>query len=199
MAITEFSLSGRNNTKSDSMLIGNSSVAPAYDSIATVTISTSGTVSNAEFTNIPDTYKHLQIRGICRSGYGGVSTYAMFATFNNNTDANAYSNKVMYSSSTSVLCANAMSTNMSIVNYAGGGVASGFFSPFVCDILDYTSTDKYKTVRTIGGLAANGNGGDIISYRTSVWKNTNKITSIQLRASADYWTQYSHFALYGLA
>lgn len=198
MAITELSLSGTTNTKSNSMLIGNANRAPVFDSIATISIATSGVVLNAEFTNIPDTYKHLQIRAVCKSGYGGNTTFGMNATFNNDTTANIYTNKVLYNSSTTVSAAYSLNNYMAIVNSGGGGTSSGFYAPFICDILDYANTNKYKTVRTLGGFAANGTGGDIITFRRSLWKSTNKITSIQLKTSGDYWTQYSHFALYGI-
>jgi len=42
-------------------------VPNSYESIASVTVG-SGGAANVEFTSIPATYTHLQIRGIARSG-----------------------------------------------------------------------------------------------------------------------------------
>jgi hypothetical protein len=50
-------------------------VAPSttsYESIATVTVGSGGSAANVEFTSIPATYTHLQIRGIARTASHGV-------------------------------------------------------------------------------------------------------------------------------
>jgi hypothetical protein len=65
------------------------------------------------------------------------------------------------------------------------------------DILDYTSTNKNKTVRSLGGF--DRNGGGIITLSSSLWfKTPEAITSIRLKPQSSSWTQYSSFALYGI-
>jgi hypothetical protein len=70
------------------------------------------------------------------------------------------------------------------------------FAAAVIDILDYANTNKYKTVRTLGGTDLNGSG--TISFSSSSWRNTNAVTSIKLLAEQTAFAQHSTFALYGV-
>lgn len=66
------------------------------------------------------------------------------------------------------------------------------------DILDYTSTNKNKTMRTLQGMDSNG-GGTISLHSGLYYGTTNAVTSIKLyAASGGNLNQYSHFALYGI-
>jgi hypothetical protein len=67
----------------------------------------------------------------------------------------------------------------------------------VIDLLDYTNTNKYKTKRAISGLDVNGSGGGI-DIDSSLWMNTNAVTSIKLFPDVGSLVQYSTFALYGV-
>jgi hypothetical protein len=74
--------------------------------------------------------------------------------------------------------------------------ASGF-GVCVMDILDYQNTNKYKTVRGLGGYDDNGQG--VISFQSALWQNTNAITQIDITpGSGTSFSQYSSFALYGI-
>jgi hypothetical protein len=74
------------------------------------------------------------------------------------------------------------------------------FGGGVVDILDYASTSKNKTIRTLSGADINGAGGDL-RLSSGLWFATPAaITSITLYAnggSSDF-AQYSSFALYGI-
>jgi hypothetical protein len=74
---------------------------------------------------------------------------------------------------------------------------SNIFGSFVCDILDYRDTNKFKTIRTIGGFDNNGSG--VVSLRSGVYRSTNAITSIKLfNNPGNNFAQYSSCALYGV-
>jgi hypothetical protein len=78
----------------------------------------------------------------------------------------------------------------------GAPSSTGTPSPGVIDILDYADTNKFKTVRSLGGSDANGNGSLI--YQSSLWRSTSAITSIKLETGSGNYNQHSSFALYGV-
>ena len=75
---------------------------------------------------------------------------------------------------------------------SSGGV--GYPLVVVCDILDYIDTNKYKTIRSLGGNDNNAAQG-AVAFRSNNWRNTSAVTSIVLSGS---FAQYSHLALYGI-
>jgi len=74
-----------------------------------------------------------------------------------------------------------------------GSTTSGFGG--VTDILDYASTNKNKTVRTLGGFDANGSG--YVNLTSNLWSNTAAINTITINAVGTF-NQYSQFSLYGI-
>ncbi|NDB60873.1 hypothetical protein EB001_20875 [bacterium] len=200
MAITEFSLSGRNNTKSDSMLIGNSSVAPAYDFIA----KQNGTGSSGiiEFWNIPSNYTHLQIRGIGRSDYATgnyVSTSFQF----NGAGGTEYSSRYLVGNGASASAYDWAPTSQiyGTFNTAVNAIALNY-AAYIIDIFDYTNTNKYKTIRCLNGFDNNALGSTSFNQGTvgissGLWKSTSAITSMKIINSGN-WTTDTNFALYGI-
>ena len=70
------------------------------------------------------------------------------------------------------------------------------FSAGVIDILDYASTNKYKTIRTLTGQDRNGAGtGGLYS---NLWMNSNAISSVTFSPDSGNWVQYTQFSLYGI-
>ena len=168
----------------------------AFNSIATTTVG-SGGASSIEFTSIPGTYKHLQIRIIARDNRATTGDYAALQ-FNNDTGAN-YAEHSLYGNGTSAsAAATASGTYMGINRFAGGSAGANTFGVSIIDILDYANTNKYKTTRNLGGYDNNGDGR--VGIDSGLWMNTNAITSIKLSAQAgsSNFTQYSSFALYGI-
>jgi hypothetical protein len=162
-----------------------------YESIATVDVTAGGGTTAIDFTAIAGTYKHLQIRAIAK---GGEATYSQFKIqFNSDTGAN-YSTHAVYGTGSGSGGAEGFA------NYSFGAFYSGSttnFGAMVIDVLDYSNTNKYKTVRTLAGV--DGNGSGIIDLASAGWRNTNAITSIKITtAGTGTIAQYSHFALYGI-
>jgi hypothetical protein len=62
-------------------------VTTSYESIATVTVG-SGGAANVEFTSIPATYTHLQVRGIGRSLEANTGVDVQYLRFNSDTGSN---------------------------------------------------------------------------------------------------------------
>jgi hypothetical protein len=192
MAITKISNSSlKNLNKYDSMLAGNTAYIPNYyQSIATVTVGAGG-LATASFTSIPQTYKHLQIRGFFNQGGGNwINT-----TYNSDTTAGAYQWHYPYGDGSSATAGYSGSSSATSTVCAYNANATNFGS-FVFDILDYTNTSKNKVGRSITGMDANGSGF-VMAPLSNLWINTAAITRIDL-ASSGTFAQYSHFALYGI-
>jgi hypothetical protein len=175
--------------------------APAggdYESIQTVTVGAGG-VASVTFSSIPSSYSHLQIRGISRINTGGGSgTVGLEMRFNSDTGSNYTSNHVLYGTGSSALAA-ASGTSMdvgSVVNFPQSAATANSFGVVVADILDYANTNKYKTVRGLGGYDGNDTNG-IVTFRSFAWMNTSAITSITVGVTYNF-AQYSSFALYGI-
>jgi hypothetical protein len=78
---------------------------------------------------------------------------------------------------------------------------AGYSSPnawgsMVYDILDYNSTSKFKTARTLLGYDNNGSGA--IFFTSGNWRSTSAITTVTIYPNTGTFAQYSHFALYGI-
>lgn len=166
----------------------------SYESIATVTVGAGGS-SSITFSSIPSTYKHLQIRGIARTATANWLT----ATFNSDTTAGVYRSHYLYGQGTTAIAGdngtNASGSGMYFGPYLGATTAN-VFGVNITDILDYSNTNKNKTVRTMWAYENNGNGGDQIWLESNLYMSTNAITSITLNLST--FQQYSSFALYGV-
>lgn len=166
-------------------------VTNSYESIMTATVSTA--VGYVEFTSIPSTFTHLQIRAIADTTAGDVSIKAQF---NSDTGAN-YSWHTMYADGGGSVYSDYSGVSSSAyTSFARGGNGSGVFSVSVIDILDYKNTNKYKTVKSFTGKDNNGSG--IMWLSSGSWRNTNAITSITITPESGNLKTYTTFALYGI-
>lgn len=159
----------------------------SYESISTVTVTSS--VSSVSFSSIVGTYKHLQLRSLC---FGSNNDENLYIRFNGDTGSNYARHYLEGNGSSASASGTAPDT---------GGVFSNEYSgtsPYVsvCDILDYTDTNKFTTLRSLSGRDANGSGS--IALRSSLWRNTAAVTSITIYAGAGTLSSGSHFALYGI-
>lgn len=152
--------------------------------------------SSVEFTNIPSTYTHLQVRAISRSTASTTNT-GVKATFNS-ASTNYYALHQLYGDGSSAIASPNPASSYIVTGHQTGASATGnIFGTMVMDVLDYANTNKNKTVRTFTGYDANGSG--LILFRSSLWMNTNAITSISFSSeAAGDIAQYSQFALYGI-
>ena len=156
------------------------------------------TAASITFSNIPSTYKHLQIRGIARSSRAA-SSDTIFMWYNGDTGTNYGLHFVSGNGSTanSFGAAANTATQMDVMQIATTSSATGVFGSIIIDILDYSNTSKFKTQRSIGGFNNTSNG--VLGLCSGHWRNTNAITSITLDAhSTDTFQQFSTFALYGI-
>ena len=190
-------LSVKNKTKSRSLLVGNA----AFDPSATFLIqryTIGGTaVSSIDFTSIPTTYKHLQIRLIGRSNVGVSGNDNYWITFNGDAGSN-YSNHYLYGNGSSAGSgAITSTTSMLAARTPGTSASANVFGGAIIDIADYASTSINKSIRSLTGADINGTG-DIFAF-SGTWLNTAAITSIKIQGmSGSTNATNATFALYGI-
>lgn len=167
------------------------SVEPNFESIATVNVG-SGGAGTVSFTSIPSTYKHLQIRAILRNAGDGLNSTI---TFNSDTASNYTYHYLLGDSSSASTSGTGSSSTATYLQVPGSAQTASVYGATVIDILDYSNTNKYKTVRNLQGYDLNGDGR--IALWSSVWTNTSAISNITFSNGVNF-AQYSSFALYGV-
>jgi hypothetical protein len=167
----------------------------AYDSLATVTLSSSA--SSITFAGIPSGYKHLQIRGIARSTRSDQNGSFANVIFNNDTTAN-YSWHFLNGNGSSASALGRSSQNaIEVDRWATSLVTANTYGSIIIDILDYANVTKNKTLRYLGGYDGNGNGE--IYLGSGAWLNSSTgISSITLTEGSGNFTANTQFALYGI-
>lgn len=187
-------------TNYSSFLAGNPAYVPPgdYESIATVTVGTNAP-SSISFTSIPATYAHLQLRGIARSAYAGsggnLATYIRI----NSDSGNNYAFHQMWGNGSSAQASSGTSQNLIYTIHGGPrtGDLSNTFSAQIIDILDYANTNKFKTIRTLGGHNLNNSSAQRMALTSGLWQSTSAITRIDFFVEGDI-AQYTQMALYGI-
>ena len=174
-----------------------SSVTPvslsSYESISTITVGASS-VGSVTFSNIPSTYKHLQLR-ISARGDSGSQDWGYFRV---NSGATGSSHYVLGQGAITDSSAYINSAQPLSLRFPGSSAGTGIFSGQVIDFVDYNNVNKNKTVRIFGGVDLNGSGQVVMSsYLYSA--DTAAISSIQVVGwGVGSFVQHSTFALYGI-
>jgi hypothetical protein len=162
----------------------------SYESIATVTVGSGGT-TNIDFSSIPSTYKHLQLRLLIQEPIDTVALQINSDTGNN------YSWHSLLGDGGAVAVGAASTTNM-IYTATTYGTSGSSFAVAVIDILDYADTSKNKTVRSLTGNDNNSSFSKVGLY-SGLWQSTSAITAIRVRSrTSGTIAQYSQAALYGI-
>ena len=165
----------------------------AFDSIQTYTLGSSQ--SSITFSSIPSTYKHLQLRITCQASgtFGGTTGLSM----NGNTTSN-YTYHVLVGNGSSVT---SVGYTLNTAIPVGNGIQqSGVNGVAIVDILDYTSTNKYKTVRSLSGVDNNSTGGVVTLQSGALFTGDglSAVSSITLTPQSASFIANSSFALYGI-
>jgi hypothetical protein len=180
---------------------GGAAAGGDYESIATVTVGSGGS-SSISFTSIPSTYKHLQIRALAQTNRATFAVDDFYMTFNSDSGAN-YSYHGLYGDGGSVgTTAVANATNIATTQNIGTTAMANTFGVVVADILDYSDTNKYKTLRMLSGEDTNGAVAGVfprLNFTSGSWRSTSAISTIFMAPiNSSLFTQYSSFALYGI-
>jgi hypothetical protein len=205
MAITKISNSSlKNLNKYDSFLAGNDPYDPGATYLIERQTIGAGGAASVEFTSIPSTYTHLQVRILGqtnRATYPLSSIYFQVGNGTIDTGSN-YSSHAMFGDG-STAYGNETYSNATYIGTAGsiGTSTGGTFSGSILDILDYANTNKYKTTRMISGFDVNGTVagfGGRVAFCSGNWRSNSAINRIKFYSPDGNFTQYSSFALYGI-
>lgn len=160
--------------------------------IQTITVGAGG-VSSVTFSNIPQNYEHLQLRFFGNSSSTG-NSFAMRANGGVSTgQPNAYWHYLTGNGS-SVYAGSASDNSTKLYGAYVGTTANPVAG--IAEILDYTNTNKYKVAKIISGSDSNGSGETMMLSCT--YASTTAVTSLYVFPTGGTFTQYSHFALYGI-
>lgn len=174
----------------------------AYDALSTVTVPSGGAAS-VEFAGIPSGYKHLQIRIFAKTNRATYASDSTIMQFNGDTAANYSHHNISGDGTASLITQGYANT---------GGVYDGFeftgttnssgWGAIIWDVLDYGSSSKNKTTKTLGGFDTNGTVagyGGHVGMASGLWRSLNPITSIKfIPQYGSLFLQNSQFALYGV-
>ena len=154
---------------------GGGGAAGSYDLISSTILTGSQASITFDTTGLGSTYKHLQIRLTARTS-DPAAVDALLMRFNSDTGTN-YNDHALFGNGSTV--ASAATSNGSFVPLglvAAANANSGLFGAVVTDILDFASTSKFKTVRSLSGVLSTV----FVQLRSAAWRNTSAITSIQI-------------------
>lgn len=171
----------------------------SFESIASVS---PGGTDLVTFSSIPSTYKHLQIRFVCKSSYTtaelgwgnsiSLSIGSATAAYNHQIYGNGANADTTYTNGGDYI--KIYGTNMASLSSQ-----TNMFSAGIIDIHDYSSTTKNKTFRAICGTDYNTGTSFAGSALNSGFINrTSAISNIYIYSAFNNFASGSSFALYGI-
>ena len=179
---------------------GSFAAVGAFESIATVNLSSAQAV--IDFDSIPQTYAHLQLRGILRA----TDTNDMpRVRINNSSTSSNYMWHNLVGNGQTVSSGNGVGQGDTYFRFrpmANTNSPANSYAGFVMDILDYANTSKIKAIKIRGGHTHNLLHGTqsnpaFIGIGSGAYFQTSAINRITFLTSANY-AQYSSIALYGI-
>lgn len=151
--------------------------------------------SSITFDNIPQTYKHLQLRYFARAGGSGGGEN-IYLRLNGNTTVSNYARHDLAGTGSSVIAQGGGSSDFYPTMVSGGQLAN-VYAGGIIDFLDYTNTNKNRTMRILNGFDVNGTGG-WVGLSSMLYLSTTAVSSIFMSNWANSFAAGSHFALYGV-
>jgi hypothetical protein len=158
---------------------------PTYTPLATVTLGSSA--SSVTFSSIPATYRDLILIHSSKHTFAG-STSVRDSGIRFNSDSG--SNYLRVNMDSKIDSGTATETSIALIY----GRVDGNFVPGIVQIMDYSATNKHKTV-----LYRSGAANDYVYAQAARWANTAAVTTITIAPSGSFQIiAGSTFALYGV-
>jgi hypothetical protein len=158
---------------------------PTYTPLANVTLGSA--TSSITFSSIPNTYRDL----ICVFVAKGSTTLQGRIRLNGDTGNNYNFQRVSGNGSTGTSGGGSNTTPGSLSVIAQATTTSAL--QMNINIMDYSATNKHKTILSQAGNAVNG--AEIFVNR---WVNTAAVTSVTILTSSGNWAIGTTAALYGI-
>jgi len=172
-------------------ILASSGGAPADFELIATAFGTGGS-RVIDFTAIPATYKHLQIRYIAKNSGSNVSLEVTF----NGVTTSSYATHLVSANGSSVSSANTVSATSMVMpdGVEDNSIANAFVSGII-DIGDYTNTNKNTTLKAMYGRLG---GTRRVALLTGFLNSTALINNVTLTGGAGHFTTASRFSLYGI-
>lgn len=190
MTVTRFSTGA---IRDNALATNVSFAASDMELISTIRVG-SGGASSVTFSNIPQEYKHLQVRFVVRSDRAATGDESR-VRFNGDTGSNYARHYLEGDGATASSGAGTSVTYVTMPGITSANSGSNIFGASVVDVLDYSNGSKFKTVRGVGGMDRNGEG--YVSLRSGVWLSTAAVTSVAISAIGNL-AQFTRVSLYGI-
>jgi hypothetical protein len=152
-----------------------------------------GASATITFADIPQDYKHLQIRYMGRVASSGARLYLRM---NGVSSSGNYRSHALFGAGTSN--GSVDYTVSTAIDFQKGFdiTTTDAFIGGIIDLLDYTSTSKNTTIRALYGSQGNSNG---LYLQSGVFLDTAAVTSLTITNNvAINITATSRFSLYGI-
>jgi hypothetical protein len=163
----------------------------SYESIASVL--TSSSTSEINFSSIPSTYSHLQIRM-----YTLQDTQAnVYLQLNGDTASNYYWHEIFGDGSAASTGWSSGAVNHIKTGYTHNNGTS-MSGQSVTTILDYANTSKKKTVNAFTGSQVNATQTGYVLNRSGHWTGTAAISSLRFFSQAGNFKANTRIAVYGI-
>ena len=167
------------------------------DAIGSVVLTSNQT--SVTFSNVPSTYTHLQVRGT----FLGNGTVTCYINLNSDSTSGNYSFHGIRRNTTVF---NSYGTTSSTTFQIGTvwGATATYPAIFIADILDYTNTNKYKTMRCLSGVEDNGGSNSGIEFNSAMWSKAGSgttspiVTTVTVSINGSGALPGSQFSLYGV-
>jgi hypothetical protein len=164
-----------------------------YTPIASVTLS--ATASEVVFSGLPQTFRDLIVVVSAANSTNDI-TWSM--TFNNDSGAN-YS-YVLARGFTSTSAQSQTLSGQTAMFIAGWSFGQGTSNqtPLVMQLMDYSATDKHKTMLNRFQTQRNDNSNEV-GMLAGRWASNNAITSVRIFPNSSTFASGSTFTLFGIA
>jgi hypothetical protein len=145
------------------------------------------------FSSIPQTYKHLQLRYTAKNS----SSATQINLTMNGITSGVYMRHSMFGNGSSVQTGASSTSQSSIqlIESMANSTTSNSVNAGIIDFLDYASSTKNTTIKSLCGMADNLNRVYLLS---GLYNQTTAVSSITLTASANNFSSLSRFSLYGI-
>lgn len=158
-----------------------------------------GSATTVTFSNIPQTFTHLQVRATIRTAYASAYDTIYVYNYNNNTGSTGSAFHFLAGDGATAQTSAGTGSFSTPIGYCPGNSATaGVYGSAILDILDYTNTNKNKTTRTLFGYDNNGSGWTgLTSGLPLTLPGTNAVTTLSFAFNGNITTA-SRIDLYGI-